>query len=164
MGYLSRRGGWLSCHARSLTPFFGHAEPSRGLGKRKDRSSCRGRTISEEFRRQAVDLYESTPGATVRGIAADLRGGAGHATAVARGVRDRQLVRLPLPRRHLPRHPPTRPVISQATVIAVGVSALGRREILGMPVGDSESTDFWTEFLRSLRQRCLNPTRVTRRL
>lgn len=26
----------------------------------------------EEFRRQAVDLYESTPGATVRGIAADL--------------------------------------------------------------------------------------------
>ena len=159
MGYLSRRGGWLSCHARSLTPFFGHAEPSRGLGKRKDRSSCRGRTISEEFRRQAVDLYESTPGATVRGIAADLRGGAGHATAVARGVRDRQLVRLPLPRR-----PPTRPAISQATVIAVGVSALGLREILGMPVRDSESTDFWTEFLRSLRQRCLNPTRVTRRL
>lgn len=27
---------------------------------------------SDEFRRQAVDLYESTPGATVRGIAADL--------------------------------------------------------------------------------------------
>ena len=27
---------------------------------------------SEEFRRQAVDLYESTPGATLRGIAADL--------------------------------------------------------------------------------------------
>lgn len=27
---------------------------------------------SEEFRRQAADLYESTPGATVRGIAADL--------------------------------------------------------------------------------------------
>ena len=71
-GYLSKRGGWLSCHARSLTPFFGHAESSRGLGKREDRSSCRGRTISEEFRRQAVDLYESTPGATVRGIAADL--------------------------------------------------------------------------------------------
>ena len=65
---------------------------------------------------------------------------------------------------HLPRRPPTRPVISQATVIAVGVSALGRREVLGMPVGDSESTDFWTEFLRSLRQRCLNPTRVTRHL
>ena len=27
---------------------------------------------SEEFRRQAVDLYESTAGATLRGIAADL--------------------------------------------------------------------------------------------
>ncbi|WP_459976013.1 transposase, partial [Nocardioides pyridinolyticus] len=27
---------------------------------------------SEEFRRQAVDLYESTPGATVCGIAEDL--------------------------------------------------------------------------------------------
>ena len=135
MGYLSRRGGWLSCHARSLTPFFGHAESGRGWGEREDRSSCRGRTISEEFRRQAVDLYESTPGATVRGIAADLRGGAGHATAVARGVRDRQLVRLPLPRRHLPRRPPTRPVISQATVIAVGVSALGRARSSACPSG-----------------------------
>ncbi len=27
---------------------------------------------SDEFRRQAVDLYESTPGATLKGIAADL--------------------------------------------------------------------------------------------
>jgi transposase len=31
-----------------------------------------GKNYSEEFRRQAVDLYESTPGATVRGIAEDL--------------------------------------------------------------------------------------------
>lgn len=30
------------------------------------------KNYSEEFRRQAVDLYESTPGATVRGIADDL--------------------------------------------------------------------------------------------
>jgi transposase len=30
------------------------------------------KSYSEEFRRQAVDLYESTPGATVRGIAEDL--------------------------------------------------------------------------------------------
>ena len=49
-------------------------------------------------------------------------------------------------------------VVSQAVVVAVGVSALGRREILGMAVGDSESTDFWTEFLKDLRQRGLNPT------
>jgi transposase len=31
-----------------------------------------GKNYSEEFRRQAVELYESTAGATVRGIAADL--------------------------------------------------------------------------------------------
>jgi transposase len=30
------------------------------------------KSYSEEFRRQAVDLYESTPGATLRGIADDL--------------------------------------------------------------------------------------------
>jgi transposase len=30
------------------------------------------KTYSEQFRRQAVDLYRSTPGATLRGIAADL--------------------------------------------------------------------------------------------
>ena len=30
------------------------------------------KNYSEEFRRQAVDLYVSTPGATVRGIAEDL--------------------------------------------------------------------------------------------
>lgn len=30
------------------------------------------KSYSDEFRRQAVDLYESTPGATLKGIAADL--------------------------------------------------------------------------------------------
>lgn len=30
------------------------------------------KTYTEEFRRRAVDLYETTPGATVRGIAEDL--------------------------------------------------------------------------------------------
>src|SRR4051794_32188744 len=30
------------------------------------------KNYSEEFRREAVDVYESTPGATVRGIAEDL--------------------------------------------------------------------------------------------
>ncbi|GAA1291156.1 hypothetical protein GCM10009590_19430 [Brachybacterium alimentarium] len=30
------------------------------------------KNYSEEFRRQAVDLYESTPGATLRGTAEDL--------------------------------------------------------------------------------------------
>ena len=43
----------------------------------------------------------------------------------------------------------------QAIVVATGVSGQGRREILGMSVGDTESTDFWTRFLRSLRDRDL---------
>ncbi len=46
-------------------------------------------------------------------------------------------------------------VVSQAVVIATGVSADGRRELLGCAVGDSETEDFWTEFLRSLRDRGL---------
>jgi len=46
-------------------------------------------------------------------------------------------------------------VVSQAVVIATGVSADGRREVLGCAVGDSETEDFWTEFLRGLRERGL---------
>jgi len=46
-------------------------------------------------------------------------------------------------------------VVSQALVVATGVSADGRREILGMALGDAETTDFWTEFLRGLRERGL---------
>ena len=46
-------------------------------------------------------------------------------------------------------------VTCQAIVVATGVSGQGRREILGMSVGDTESTDFWTRFLRSLRDRDL---------
>ncbi len=47
-------------------------------------------------------------------------------------------------------------VVSQAVVIATGVSADGRREVLGCAVGDSETEAFWTEFLRSLRDRGLD--------
>lgn len=46
-------------------------------------------------------------------------------------------------------------VVSQAVVIATGVSVDGRREVLGSAVGDSETEDFWTEFLRGLRDRGL---------
>ena len=46
-------------------------------------------------------------------------------------------------------------VVSQAVVVATGCSAQGRREILGMDVGDAETTDFWTGFLRGLRVRGL---------
>ena len=46
-------------------------------------------------------------------------------------------------------------VVSQAVVIATGVSADGRREVLGCAVGDSETQAFWTDFLRELRDRGL---------
>jgi transposase len=45
--------------------------PALGWGSEMIRTMAR-KNYSEEFRRQAVDLYESTPGATVRSIAADL--------------------------------------------------------------------------------------------
>ena len=35
-------------------------------------------------------------------------------------------------------------VVCRALVVATGVSAEGRREILGMALGDAETTDFWT--------------------
>ena len=46
-------------------------------------------------------------------------------------------------------------VVSQAVVIATGVSADGRREVLGCATGDSETEVFWTEFLRDLKDRGL---------
>ena len=45
--------------------------------------------------------------------------------------------------------------VSQAVVMATGVSADGRREVLGCATGDSETEAFWTEFLRDLRDRGL---------
>ncbi len=45
--------------------------PGRAWRKREDQTVA-GKTYSEEFRRDAVELYRSTPGATVVGIAADL--------------------------------------------------------------------------------------------
>jgi putative transposase len=46
-------------------------------------------------------------------------------------------------------------IVSQAVVIATGVSADGRREVLGCATGDSETEAFWTEFLRGLKDRGL---------
>jgi putative transposase len=47
-------------------------------------------------------------------------------------------------------------VVSQALVVATGVSIDGGREVLGTAVGDSESFEFWREFLISLRNRGLS--------
>jgi transposase-like protein len=46
-------------------------------------------------------------------------------------------------------------VVSQAVVVATACTGDGHREIIGMDVGDSESTDFWTQFLLALRERGL---------
>jgi transposase-like protein len=45
-------------------------------------------------------------------------------------------------------------IVSQV-VVAVGVAADGRREVLGFDVGDTENEAFWTGFLRSLKTRGL---------
>jgi len=51
-------------------------------------------------------------------------------------------------------------VVSKAIVIATGVAADGNREVLGLAVGDSEDTTFWTAFLRDLRARGLAGVRL----
>lgn len=51
-------------------------------------------------------------------------------------------------------------IVSQAVVIATGVTEGGGREVLGVMVGDSESGAFWATFLRSLRDRGLTGVRL----
>jgi len=51
-------------------------------------------------------------------------------------------------------------IVSQAVVVAVGVAADGRREVLGFDVGDSENEVFWTGFLRSLKTRGLDGVKL----
>lgn len=53
-----------------------------------------------------------------------------------------------------------RRVVSQAVVVAVGVAADGRREVLGFDVGDTESEPFWTDFFRSLKARGLDGVKL----
>ena len=50
--------------------------------------------------------------------------------------------------------------MSRAVVIATGVAADGNREVLGLDVGDSEDEVFWTEFLRSLKDRGLDGVKL----
>ena len=51
-------------------------------------------------------------------------------------------------------------VVSQATVVAIGVTLDGERQILGVDVGASEDRGFWTAFLRSLVKRGLTGVRL----
>jgi len=51
-------------------------------------------------------------------------------------------------------------IVSRAVVVATGVAGDGNREVLGLDVGDSEDEVFWTQFLRSLKERGLDGVRL----
>jgi transposase-like protein len=51
-------------------------------------------------------------------------------------------------------------VVSVAVVLAIGVNTDGRREVLGMDIGQSEAEVFWAEFLRKLRRRGLSGAKL----
>ena len=51
-------------------------------------------------------------------------------------------------------------VCSRAVVVAMGVNADGRRELLGIKVGDSENEAFWAEFIASLKERGLTGVKL----
>ena len=51
-------------------------------------------------------------------------------------------------------------VVSQATVVAIGVTSDGDRQVVGIDVGASEDRAFWTAFLRSMVARGLRGVRL----
>jgi putative transposase len=51
-------------------------------------------------------------------------------------------------------------VVSRAVVVAIGINALGFREVIGIAVGDSEAEGFWRQFLGSLKERGLDGIRL----
>jgi putative transposase len=51
-------------------------------------------------------------------------------------------------------------VYPKALVIAYSVHESGRREVIGLDIGETETEAFWVEFLRSLRERGLTGVRL----
>lgn len=51
-------------------------------------------------------------------------------------------------------------IVSVAVIVAVGVNADGRREVLSMDIGPSEAEPFWTAFLRKLARRGLRGVKL----
>ncbi|QPN68987.1 IS256 family transposase [Synechococcus sp. CBW1108] len=51
-------------------------------------------------------------------------------------------------------------VCSRAVVVAMGVNEDGRRELLGLKVGNSESEPFWAEFISHLKERGLGGVKL----
>jgi len=50
--------------------------------------------------------------------------------------------------------------VSVAAIIAVAANTDGKREVIGLSIGDSEAMPFWTEFLRSLVKRGLKGVKL----
>ena len=51
-------------------------------------------------------------------------------------------------------------IVSVAVIMAIGVNADGRREVLGLDIGPSEAEPFWTDFLRTLTRRGLRGVKL----
>jgi hypothetical protein len=51
-------------------------------------------------------------------------------------------------------------IVSKAVIVAVAVNTDGRREVLGLAIGPSETEAFWTDFLRGLMRRGLRGVRL----
>jgi putative transposase len=51
-------------------------------------------------------------------------------------------------------------IVSVAAIIAVAANTDGKREIIGLSIGDSEASVFWTDFLRSLVKRGLKGVKL----
>jgi transposase-like protein len=51
-------------------------------------------------------------------------------------------------------------IVGVAAIIAVAAATDGRREIIGLSVGDSEAMAFWMAFLRSLVKRGLKDVKL----
>jgi putative transposase len=51
-------------------------------------------------------------------------------------------------------------VCYRAVVVAMGVNEDGRRELLGLKVGDSESESFWVQFISLLKERGLGGVKL----
>ncbi len=51
-------------------------------------------------------------------------------------------------------------VCSRDVIVAMGVHADGRRELLGLKVGDRDTEGFWSEFIASLKERGLTGVKL----
>lgn len=51
-------------------------------------------------------------------------------------------------------------IVTKAVIVAVAVNTDGRREVLGIAIGPSETETFWTDFLRALARRGLRGVRL----